>query len=366
MSLSRGAILILVAALALSAGALACAASSGVAPAHTGSVEALSAARPVGGESSPASPLPQRTGVRIGLVPVIGTTAVYLAMDRGYFAAENIELEYETVQATSEAIAHVASGQLELASASIGAAVLNSLSRGVDIRVVGGVYGLAPSGHGGAPIVARKDLYDAGVVRDAAGLRGRRVGNNGSGVFSEYAIDATMRTAGLTIDDVETVLIPFPDIPNALANQAIDGAYLPEPAASAGVERGVAVPIVTDVVRGGQILVLVAGPTFLRDRAVAEAFLRAHLRGLADLTAEGFNSPSVAPSIERYTHVPAATVMKILPEYADPEARINWDSIMDQQRFYLERGYLNYSEPLDLARFVEDGPRQAALAALGR
>src|SRR5712692_3189137 len=151
MSISRGGILVLVAVLALSACAPPPAASSGVAPAHLGSVEALSAARPVGGESSPASPLPQRTPVRIGLVPVIGATAVYLAMDRGYFAAENIELEYETVQATSEAIAHVASGQLELASASIGAAVLNSLSRGVDIRVVGGVYGLAPSGHGGAP-----------------------------------------------------------------------------------------------------------------------------------------------------------------------------------------------------------------------
>src|SRR5262249_53311677 len=189
-----------------------------------------------------------------------------------------------------------------------------------DLRVVGGVYGMAPSGHGGAPIVARKDLYDAGLVRDAAGLRGRRVGHNGSGGFSEYALHRPLPPGGRTHGGNEPARLPFPDIPNALANQAIDGAYLPEPAASAGVERGVAVPIITDVVRGGQILVLVAGPTFLRDRAVAEAFLRAHLRGLADLTAEGFNSPTVAPSIERYTHVSAATVMKILPEYADPEA----------------------------------------------
>jgi NitT/TauT family transport system substrate-binding protein len=155
-------------------------------------------------------------------------------------------------------------------------------------------------------------------------------------------------------------------MPNGLANQVIDAAYVPEPAASTAVERGAAVPIITDLLRGAQVTVLIAGPTFLRERATVEAFMRAYLRGLRDLNAEGWNAPAVAESVERYTRVPAATIQKILPEYADPEARVNWDSIMDQQRFYLERGYLNYGEPLDILRFAEDGPRQAAIRALSR
>jgi len=31
----------------------------------------------------------------------------------------------------------------------------------------------------------------------------------------------------------------------------------------------------------------------------------------------------------------------------------------------MDRGYLRYTEPLDLSRFVDDGPRTAALRALG-
>jgi len=37
---------------------------------------------------------------------------------------------------------------------------------------------------------------------------------------------------------------------------------------------------------------------------------------------------------------------------------------MDQQRFYMERGYLRFTEPLDLNLYIEDGPRAAALRTL--
>ena len=366
MSVSRGAVLILAVLLALSVGAPPAASVGGAGLAGGGASEAARVAVPAAEAESPAAPLPQRTRVRMGLIHSIGATAYYLTQDRGYFAAENLEVEWEPIPVTSDAIVHVASGQLDLAAVTVGAAVLNGMARGLDLRIIGGGYGHAPAAPGGAPILARKDLYDAGEVRSTADLRGRRVGGNGRGVFTEYAIDAAMRRGGLTIDDIEMVILPFPDIPNGLANQVIDAAYVPEPAASTAVERGAAVLIMNDVLRGAQVTVLLAGPTFLRERVAADAFMRAYLRGLRDLNAEGWNAPAVAESVERYTRVPAATIQKILPEYADPEARVNWDSIMDQQRFYLERGYLNYGEPLDILRFADDGPRQAAIAALGR
>jgi len=112
--------------------------------------------------------------------------------------------------------------------------------------------------------------------------------------------------------------------------------------------------------------VLVGGPTFLRDRAVAEAFMRGLLRGLNDLVTQGWTSPENAAIIENYTHVPAATIEKTIPPYSDPDGRINWDSLMDQQRFYMERGEVTYSEPLDLLQWSDDSVRQAALRALGR
>ena len=352
MSASRYALLALTALLALGGPA-------GALGARPSTAEAATA-------GAPAAPLPQLTRIRTGLIPIIPSGVFFVPMEKGYFAEENIEIDWQPIQVTTEAIAQVAAGNLELASATVGAAVLNGFARGVDTKIVSGLHGNPPSGPGGDPMLVRKDLYDSGQVRDAAGLRGRKVGGNSTGVYTEYAINGAMRTAGLTVADVDFTPIQFPDVPQALANAAVDGAFVPEPFATAAMEQGYAVQIVPEFLRGAQITVLVAGPTFLRDRAVAEGFMRGLLRGLNDLATQGWNSPEHAAIIEKYTRVPATTVQKIIPQYGDPDGRINWDSLMDQQRFYMERGYLQYAEPLDLLQWSEDGPRQAALRALGR
>jgi NitT/TauT family transport system substrate-binding protein len=303
--------------------------------------------------------------VRTGLILSIANTPFYIAQERGYFAAEGLAWQYEPVQVTAEAIAQVGAGNLEAATVTVGAAVLNSVARGVSIKIVSGNDGFPPAGPGGNPFLVRKDLYDSGIT-DASGLRGRRVGGNATGVFTEYAIDQAMRTAGLTIDDVEFVQVPFPDIPAALANRAIDAAFVAEPFGTVAISQGLAVQILPEFLRGAQQTVLVGGPTLLREPALAEAYLRVFLRAVRDVQREGF-SDEIAASVEKYTRVPAATIQRLLLPYWDPEGRVNWDSLLDQQRFYLMRGYLNYREPLDLPRVLgEDGPRQAALAALAR
>jgi len=366
VSASKGTVLLLVLAglLAFSGAPASATARASVAPLSAATFSAV--AGPVRAEATGSAAPQQRTKVRMGMILSIAGTPFFITQDRGYFTAENLDVDFEPVQVTSEAIAQVSAGNLDLAVATVGAAVLNTVSRGIDIRIISGVHGNPPSGNGGDPMLARKDLYDAGLVRDASGLRGRKVAGNSLGVYTEYAINGAMRTGGLTIDDVEFVAIPFPDIPNALANQAVDAAFVPEPAATAAIDRGVGVQIIPEFLRGAQITVLIAGPTYLRDRAAAEGFMRAYIRGLRDLQSEGWNSPSVAESVERYVRVPAAVAMKILPEYADPEGRINWDSLMDQQRFYMDRGYTNYTQPIDLTSLNDDGPRQAALQSLSR
>jgi NitT/TauT family transport system substrate-binding protein len=306
----------------------------------------------------------QRT-VRLGVLPAIGQAPLYLALERGYFQAEGIDLQWEPVQVTSEAIAHVGSGTLEAAVVTVGAAVLNSIARGVNSKIIAGNYGAPPSGDGSDRFLMRKDHYESGLT-DASGLRGRRVAGNALGVYTEYAIDLAMRTAGMTVDDIEFTAIPFPDIPAAFANNAIDAAFLTEPMATRAIVQGSAVPIISGFSAGAQTTVVIAGPSLLSDPSLAEGFMRAYLRGLRDVNAEGITSQTAA-IIEQYTRVPAAVIQQASPPYWDPEGRVNWDSLMDQQRFYLARGSATYGQPIDLLqRLSEDGPRRAALAALNR
>ena len=312
-----------------------------------------------------AAPLPQLQTVRMGAILGLATTPFYLAKERGYLAAEGIDLQYEPVQVTAESIAQLAAGNLEVANVTLGAAVLNSLTRGIDIRIISGNDGFPPAGPGGNPMLVRKDLYDQGVT-DATGLRGRKVAGNSLAVFTEYAIDQALRTGGLTIDDVEFVPIPFADIPAALANNVVEAAFDTEPSATVAITQGSAVRIIPEFARGAQQTVLMAGPNLLREPALAAGFLRAFLRGVRDAQAEGF-TPDNAALVEQYTRVPAALVQQVGLPYWDPDGRVNWDSLMDQQRFYMARGEVNYSEPLDLLHLLsEDGPRQAAVASLNR
>ncbi|HEY7062667.1 MAG TPA: ABC transporter substrate-binding protein [Chloroflexota bacterium] len=353
MSVSRYAVLALVALVALGGPTAAAATRPPVAAAEPAAV-------------APAAPLPQLTRIRTGLIPIIPSAVFFVPMDKGYFAQEGVEIDWQPIQVTTEAISQVAAGNLELASATVGAAVLNGFARGVETKIVSGLHGNPPSGPGGDPMLVRKDLYDSSAVRDAAGLRGRKVAGNSVGVYTEYAINGVMRTAGLSVADVDFTPVAFPDVPQALANNAVDAAFVPEPFATASMEAGYAAQIVPEFLRGAQITVLVAGPTYLRDRAVAEGFMRGLLRGLNDLYTQGWNSPENAAIIEKYTRVPAATVQKIIPQYGDPDGRINWESLADQQRFYMDRGELTYAEPLDLLQWSDDSIRQAALRALGR
>jgi NitT/TauT family transport system substrate-binding protein len=326
---------------------------------------AATAASPPAPAAAPAATTPpQRTRVVAGYIPTAGSAPYFIGQERGYFEAEGVELESENVAVTTEALAQAAAGNLQVANITVGVAALNIFASGIEVKMVAGTFGTPPSGPHAFPLLVRKALYDSGEVRDASGLRGRKLALNGTGVYSEYGADEALRTGGLTIGDVDVQIMAFPDMPVALTNAAVDAIYPTEPFGTQAIELGVATPLVTDYLHGVQGGVIVAGEAFLKDRAGVEAFLRAYVRSLRDATQEGYNSPTITAIIEKYTHVPAAVLQKALPQYNDPELRVNVPSLMDQQRFYLERGYLRFTEPLDLNLYVDDGPRTAALRTL--
>ena len=95
MSLSRAALFLLIGALALGASAPA-------------AVARASAVVPTAADLAAA--LPQLRTVRMGLILSMAGTPFYVARERGYLAAENIDLQFEPVQVTSESIAQVGTG----------------------------------------------------------------------------------------------------------------------------------------------------------------------------------------------------------------------------------------------------------------
>lgn len=313
----------------------------------------------------PAQPPPRAT-VRVGYARVYTLAATFVARERGYFDAQNLDVELETINSGPEGFAALAAGQLDVTSTSVAAAVLNAWARGVDARMLVAESAYLPDGPAGSALLVRKELHDSGQVTSPADLRGRKVALAAPGAVQEWSLDQALRTGGLRSTDVDLVLLPLPDTLPALGNGAVDAAMALEPLASEAIDRGYAIALSTDHSLGAQATVLIANGAWLKQRPdVARRYVVAYLQAVRDLYGEGWRRDDNVAVIAEWTRQPAATVKRALPLYADPDGVINVPSLETQQRFHAERGYLRYAPPLDLHGLVDDGPRTAAVDQLG-
>jgi len=227
--------------------------------------------------------------------------------------------------------------------------------------------GTSADGFIGAALIVRKEDYDTGRLTSPADLRGKRVAVNGKGVYGEFVADRALRQGGLTLDDADMVVLGFPDMVAALAGGSVDAIMPTEPWVSQIQDRGIGTIIAREGVDpNAQSQVLLYGEQFIRNNPEgARRFLVGYLRALRDLKRADYKDPGDAAIIGQYTKLGPEVVLRVVPTYLDGDARINVAHLDQQQRYYAERGYLNYREPIDLNRFVDTTWLDAAVQQFG-
>lgn len=106
-----------------------------------------------------------RKVIKLGVSGRPDQASLELALRRGYFAQEGLDVE--TVQATTgqEMVPSLASNQLQAASGSPNAGLFNALNRNIDIRIVGDFAHIGDAKDQTVAILARADLMDWGRSR---------------------------------------------------------------------------------------------------------------------------------------------------------------------------------------------------------
>ena len=271
---------------------------------------------------------------------------LFLAVDNKYLAAEGIELDLKIVASVSEVIAFLGLGQVDAAVGNSGVPMLNAVSRGVEVRIVGGLGG-APADPGtlsANPIIVRKALLDAGTIKTAADLKGRKLAINARGGIVEYQTAQGLKRGGLGLGDVEIVLMrSFPDMLAALANGAIDASLLPEPLAASARTKSIGVTLIPNPAPGAMITSVMLGQTLLadRERSVVEGLLRALRRAANELQSPAaIMTPDHMAIWSRWVDVPVEVIAQTAP-YAFPrDLAVDAADLMRQQRFLLETGQI--------------------------
>lgn len=126
------------------------------------------------------------------------------------------------VQGGPQALQALATGQVDLAGAFVGAAA-NVIANGTPIKGVIAYYGSDPQVYGG--VLAKADSS----IAKPQDLIGKKVAVNTLGAQNEAVLDTWFTKAGMTPDEIKKVtLVPLPSInaEAALRNGQVDAAYL--------------------------------------------------------------------------------------------------------------------------------------------
>jgi NitT/TauT family transport system substrate-binding protein len=313
--------------------------------------------------------MPDLGTIQVGYLPQIGYSPYYIAVEKGYFEEQGLDVTLQSFQSGSVMIAPLSTGTLDVGSGEVGPALLNALAQDLDVKVVAGQSAIL-AGYNSLAIMARKELYDSGEVVDASGLEGKKVSVNIERGQSEYLVNEFLLQGGLTIDDIEVVILPFPDVPAALANGAIDAGLMTYPSAAKVIADGYGVDLV-----GGKTILDVHQSSLMyfgkrlidpANREVAVRFLVAYLTAVRELIDGGWQQEDNLAIISKYTNQPAELVKSSIKSYTDPNGEMVWASVERLQKYYIGRGYIEIDQPLTMEQMVDDSILEAALERIGR
>lgn len=318
-------------------------------------VDARPLPNPVSAVVAPVEPLPTEnlTTIVVGYVPITVVAPIYVAKELGYFAEEGLDVHLEAFPGGSDLVILTASGQLDASFAGAGPPLYNGVAQGLPIRII--APGHTEGDPVATPLMISKNACEAGKITSVADLNGKRVSINARGSI-EYLLNAALSTGGLTIDDIDLQILPFPDAIAGLQSGAVDAALISEPLATKAEQDGIAIRLVPAYpLHGMQPTGIIGNAAWLNEHPEqAQGFVTGYMRASKLLADGGLNDPAVHAIIEHYTGVPAALVAASIPPVFSATGHIALDGLAELQTFLRDRGQLEYDTDLDPAVLVDE------------
>lgn len=318
-----------------------------------------------------AAKQPEWVTLKMGaLAPNISNSAIYIAEAKGYFKEQGITLEMIQFRSGDEQAASIATGALDIGSGGPNAGLYNAAARGVYSKLVAD-KGHSAKGFEWFQYVANKELYDRGEIRSMKDIKGRKVAIVGRGASGEVATMRALEKLGYKPEDIDIVVMPFPDMVPALANKSVDIAMVIEPQLTQIVQQGIGVPIGTsqEFYPDQQIAAIFYSEKFIKEKPeVAKRWMVAYVKGLRDYNdgvVKGKGKDELVRILINAKAVPNAEFFDKMNKVAlDPNGYINVESIQYDMEAYLARGMVTQKVPVEL--MIDHSFVEHALQVLGK
>ncbi|MFI6713581.1 ABC transporter substrate-binding protein [Nonomuraea sp. NPDC050478] len=267
--------------------------------------------------------------MKIGIMTIPDCATVQIAKVRGYFEAEGLPVEIETVQGGGIALPKLESGALNFSIMNYTAAVLAEANKPGTLKIVADAYQAEPN-------TFKLMVPKNSPIKDLADLRGKHVMVATLRSVGTLTTETALKIAGLTASDVRFSERPLPEMIDALGAGVADVAWMTEPFISAYQELGGR--MLYDVMQGETESWPIAGWATSADfadshpREVA-AFQRAILRAQHDAQ----NRQVITEILPTYTKIKATTAATIIlgtfPTDLHPERIRRVAEVMREYRY---------------------------------
>ncbi|SMH35610.1 ABC transporter substrate-binding protein [Azospirillum agricola] len=322
---------------------------------------------------SAALPHPTRaaTTLRVGYIPIIPMTQLYVLSGEGWAKEAGLELTTTGFQSGPAMIQALASGTLDVAYVGIGPAMI-ARSKGVPLKVV------AANVIDQVALIGRGPLAEAvaGAAGPADGFRAFRAAQGRPAKIASLPAGSvpdtvlrhwTAEVARIPAADIQIVGMGDEQVQQALLSGAVDGASILEPTLTLVQSR---LPDARIVARAGTMfpqqpgaVLAVTEAAIARDRAAVAALVRLHVRATAfakanpDRTAEhvtaAIGKGLVEPAVMR-----AALTSEATNFVDDPRAIV--ESTRRMQAF--QQGLGQITDPVDIDALFDFSFHDAAKA----
>ena len=287
----------------------------------------------------------EKTKVSMALLRLTSSAPLFIAMDKGFFAEENIQVEPQWFDAAHPIAVATASSQVDVGATGITASLFNMAASGQKLAIVAD-KGREQKGYSSSALIVTADNYAKGVTSLEA-LKGKRVGITQKGSTFHYMIGRMLETKGMNLDDVQLIpLGKLSAVMAALESKQIDAAILNEPNISK-VQRagyGKMVVQVGDLIPY-QTSAVFYSPNFVKNEDAAVRFMKAYNKAVnyyydaAIAKKDAKQLDEVVAIVSKYVKAPVEDIKLGLP-YIDRDGKLLSSDIATQIEWYASHGML--------------------------
>jgi NitT/TauT family transport system substrate-binding protein len=304
----------------------------------------LSACSP--GQSSPPV-ADEPTTIKIVALPFLSYGPIYIADEEGYFADQNITLEYSQFEHTSDGLVAMGQRQVDVVAGFVTIGVLNAMATEDQIKLVADKGHADPAGCPAEGLMVRTDIAEMPDISNPDTLKDLTYSVSEADV-EEYLLDIVLGQSGLSSADVRKENIGSRDEPDAFRNGSIDAALPSEPWVTRITNAGVAsmwIPV-KEIVPDLQWAGIYYGPTLLQENPdAARRFMIAYLRGVRQ-----FNEGATDRNIEIIStamSIDAEELMQVCWAQIRNDGSMNVDTLLDFAAWAVDQGYLDTAPTAD-------------------